>query len=211
MNAPRHAQPGTLAAYSADERQHSPRAQSTRRAVLDTASAVFTEKGYEATSIAELVERSGISVGSIYHHFGGKAEVFGELYNEFYLRQRGRTEKGSQRARDSGATDPLEIYLAGAREYLEGCWRDRELTRLFQAGEGPPGLWQARQARVIEWVRTNIVVLESASRPHGDSLAHAVTSLVAACALELTAIESHEDAVELIEYYLELITRIAMP
>ncbi|GAA4485722.1 hypothetical protein GCM10023094_41010 [Rhodococcus olei] len=211
MNSTRPA-PSDAPVTGADvEQRYSPRAQSTRRAVLDAAGAVFAEKGYEASSIAELVERSGISVGSIYHHFGGKAEVFGALYDEFYHRQRRRTEEGSARAREAGETDTLAIYLAGARAYLDGCWRDREQTRLFHAMEGPPGLWRARQERVTAWVRTNIDELDSASLPHGDSLAHAVTAVVLACAIELTEVDSPTAAEELIEYFLGLIARVAAP
>lgn len=54
---------------------------SRRRAtILRTALDVFTEKGYEAASIAELCERSGASVGSVYHHFGAKHGIAAELY-----------------------------------------------------------------------------------------------------------------------------------
>lgn len=192
-------------------RQHSRRALSARRAVLDAASVEFVEKGYEAATIAGLVERSGVSVGSIYHHFGGKAEVFGALYDEYYLRQRRLTEEGNARAREAGEADLLRIYLAGARAYLQGCWHDRALTRLFHAREGSPGMWQRRQDRVMEWVRTNTQALGGATQPHGDSLAHAVTALVAAAALELTEIETATDAEDRIDYFLGLIERIAAP
>ena len=37
---------------------------------------VFWEKGYEATSIANLIESTGINRGSLYNAFGGKRQLF---------------------------------------------------------------------------------------------------------------------------------------
>src|SRR3954467_5137743 len=57
-----------------------PRATGRRRAILDAALRVFTERGYHRASIEEIRERSGASIGSIYHHFGGKEQLAGALY-----------------------------------------------------------------------------------------------------------------------------------
>ncbi len=56
----------------------SPRREQIRAAAL----AAFTENGVAGTSIEEIRARSGASVGSIYHHFGGKDGLAGELYLE---------------------------------------------------------------------------------------------------------------------------------
>jgi AcrR family transcriptional regulator len=56
-------------------------ASSARRdAILAAALRLFTKKGYSDTSIDDLRKASGASVGSIYHHFGGKAGVAAALY-----------------------------------------------------------------------------------------------------------------------------------
>jgi len=51
------------------------RTAQTQRALLDAARQVFTEQGFTNASIADVVERAGSSVGSLYHHFGGKSEL----------------------------------------------------------------------------------------------------------------------------------------
>jgi AcrR family transcriptional regulator len=51
-----------------------------RAEILDAALAAFTAHGVAGTSIEEIRRRSGASVGSIYHHFGGKDELAGALY-----------------------------------------------------------------------------------------------------------------------------------
>src|ERR1700748_3926467 len=52
----------------------------TQRALLDAAREVFVEQGFADASVAEVVERAGSSVGSLYHHFGGKAGLFLALW-----------------------------------------------------------------------------------------------------------------------------------
>ena len=61
------------------------RTAQTQRALLDAARAVFTGEGFADASIADVVERAGSSVGSLYHHFGGKSELFIALWQEHQL------------------------------------------------------------------------------------------------------------------------------
>jgi AcrR family transcriptional regulator len=48
--------------------------------ILSAALRLFNRQGFAATSIDDLRKASGASVGSIYHHFGGKEGVAAELY-----------------------------------------------------------------------------------------------------------------------------------
>ncbi len=54
----------------------------TRTRVLAAALDCFSELGYGATRINHIQRRSGVSVGSIYHHFGTKDGVALALYDE---------------------------------------------------------------------------------------------------------------------------------
>jgi AcrR family transcriptional regulator len=47
----------------------------SREAVLDAAERLMSEQGYEAASVAALVEEAGIPASSIYHYFGSKEGV----------------------------------------------------------------------------------------------------------------------------------------
>jgi AcrR family transcriptional regulator len=51
-----------------------------RDQILDAALHAFAERGYAAATIADVRRRSGASVGSIYHRFGGKEGIAVELY-----------------------------------------------------------------------------------------------------------------------------------
>ncbi|MGW7242922.1 ScbR family autoregulator-binding transcription factor [Streptomyces sp. NPDC054804] len=48
------------------------RAIRTRRAVVEAAAAVFAERGYTAATIAEILERAGVTKGALYFHFDSK-------------------------------------------------------------------------------------------------------------------------------------------
>lgn len=50
---------------------------------LDTAVALFWERGYAATSVADLIEAIGISRSSLYQAFGSKDELFGAALTRY--------------------------------------------------------------------------------------------------------------------------------
>ena len=53
-----------------------------RQALLDAALELFLEQGVVDTTVDQILQRSGASVGSLYHHFGGKEELADGLYVE---------------------------------------------------------------------------------------------------------------------------------
>ncbi len=55
---------------------------SKRQALLDGALACFLEHGVVETTMEHVLSRSGASVGSLYHHFGGKEGLADALYVE---------------------------------------------------------------------------------------------------------------------------------
>src|SRR5690348_16460533 len=95
-----------------------PRSIATKQAILDAAKQLFTEKGYEATTINDIVAQSGISVGSVYHHFGGKAEVFMALAKEDFVSHAAASTAASAAARARGEQSEVELYLIGARAFF---------------------------------------------------------------------------------------------
>jgi AcrR family transcriptional regulator len=50
--------------------------QQVRQRIIRAAVEVFSEKGYHRATIADVVARSGLSVGAIYTHFTGKEQLF---------------------------------------------------------------------------------------------------------------------------------------
>lgn len=52
------------------------RGQATRAHLIEVATRLFAERGYEGTSIEAVLAESGVSRGSLYHHFPGKDALF---------------------------------------------------------------------------------------------------------------------------------------
>ena len=128
------------------------RTAQTRKSMLQAAREVFTEHGFAEASVADVVERAGSSVGSLYHHFGGKTELFLALWEDHQAAHEEAAAGAVARARRRASSDPLELFIAGARAFLEGAWERRDLARLFMDGDGPPGFELMRRTRGREWV-----------------------------------------------------------
>lgn len=54
--------------------------------VLQAALDLFSHQGYGATSMRQISEASGVSVGNLYHHFGSKEAIFQRLIDDYWER-----------------------------------------------------------------------------------------------------------------------------
>mgnify|MGYP006202907829 CR=1 FL=1 len=62
------------------ERSYPGRRAELKRDIFRKALRLFNEQGIEATTIEMIRDRSGASIGSLYHHFGNKERIIGALY-----------------------------------------------------------------------------------------------------------------------------------
>lgn len=190
------------------------RADATRQALLSAALEVFADRGYADAGIAEIVERSGISVGSLYHHYGGKAGLYVALWEELTAEQEASAAQAVAAARKGGEPDPIALFIAGARAYLRVCWERRDAARLFLAGEGPSGSSLMRRSRAQRWIAQNTKLLggpsggESAGRPE-QVLGLVLTTVIGEAGREIATAESEPDATEIIEEVCRILIRLA--
>jgi AcrR family transcriptional regulator len=56
-------------------------AEVTRQLLVATARDLFTDHGFAATSIEEIIQRAGVAKGALYHHFSGKSDLFRAVYD----------------------------------------------------------------------------------------------------------------------------------
>jgi AcrR family transcriptional regulator len=56
------------------------RGERTRQHLVDVATAMFTERGYESTSIEAILDAAKVSRGALYHHFPGKEALFEAVF-----------------------------------------------------------------------------------------------------------------------------------
>lgn len=184
-----------------------PRSETTRRALLDASKALFAELGYDATSINDITEFSGVSVGSLYHQFGGKAEIFMALVNE---RLRAHTEVSRlavAKAHAAGETRPLQLYLAGARAFLMDTWAEREFARIYLTDDGPSG-WSAVRREADARFMRGAKGLSFGKPPLPDCPAYAVTGILHAGALQIITVQDRRTAMKVADYFCGLILRL---
>ena len=80
---------------------------------------MFAARGFTAATMAEIVDHSGASIGSIYHHFGGKKE----LYLAIFERLAADIDRYIDAAADkSGELNGRLAFEANARAYLNAIW-----------------------------------------------------------------------------------------
>ena len=55
--------------------------EETVKLILDVATRLFFEKGYDATSLQDIINETNLSKGAIYHHFSSKEEIFEAIFH----------------------------------------------------------------------------------------------------------------------------------
>ena len=185
------------------------RTERTRRAILDAAREVFVAEGYTDANIAHIVERSGLSVGSVYHHFNGKADLFLALWREFEAVYSTAAATAVADARHAGVTDPVELFVAGSRGYLEVARTNAKLTRLFRGGDGPPGYDSLGSDLGRSWTKNNMALLGLDDTPANRLRGRILTTVVVEGERTIAAAKRKDDIDALIEEVLAIVRRIA--
>jgi AcrR family transcriptional regulator len=117
-------------------------AEATRGLLIDEARELFTDQGYGATSIEDIIRQAGVARGALYHHFSSKEALFRAVYD---------VVEGEVMARVVAATlaenTPWEGITAGLRAFLDACLEpafrrvvilDSVSVLQWQAAEGGP-------------------------------------------------------------------------
>lgn len=118
-------------------RSQAERSRTTRKALIDTARALFAERGYAAVPADEIVRAAGVTRGALYHHFGDKQGLFRAVVEQL------EAEITAEVATTAGdATDPVAAGMAALSHFLQVCQRD-EVVRISLT-DAPAVLgWQA--------------------------------------------------------------------
>jgi AcrR family transcriptional regulator len=107
--------------------------EETRRQILDTALALFRERGFEETTIRDIAGSAGLSLGAAYYYFKSKEALVGAYYDyvqeEHLLRSREAFSHGES------LRDRLRAALHAKIDIMQ---EDRRLLRaLFRYGGDP--------------------------------------------------------------------------
>lgn len=92
---------------------------STRDALLAATRELLWERGYEATSPNQILERSGVGKGSLYHHFRNKKELARAALEQIEAMLTDTFDRLFDA--DLPVAERIERGLAGCRDVLKGC------------------------------------------------------------------------------------------
>ncbi len=186
----------------------SERGAATRSGLLAAAREVFTSTGYAQAGVTDIVAKAGASVGSLYHHFAGKADLYLTLFEEFHEDQAERARTAVRSARNAGVTDRKLLFLSGAGSYLDGCFEQRELARLFVSGDAPPGFDVVMRRRLREWADRNAEFFAKSAEPVNEAVAVVLTGALMLTVAEVSLCEDPRRARRLADSVLEIMSRI---
>jgi AcrR family transcriptional regulator len=71
-----------------------------RRLILDAAAELFSEQGYDRTSIRDIARKVGLLPGSVYHHFASKDELYLSVHREGFRRVLARVREAAASGSD---------------------------------------------------------------------------------------------------------------
>ena len=183
-----------------------------RRTLLDAALEVFAERGYTDAGLAEIAARSGIPLGSLFQHYGGKRGLYLALWEEFREEQEHRTAATLTVERDRGVDDPVALFVAGARAYLEGAWDNRRLGTLLVEDDGPAGFDALRRQWDRAWVRRNARLLEIDERRRAGRVRVSVlTTVIGGAARELADCGDETEAREIVDEVCGILIHLSAP
>ena len=148
----------------------------TQQRILDAATDVFAARGFTAATMAEIVDQSGASIGSIYHHFGGKKE----LYLAIFERLAADIDRYIDAAADkSGELNGRLTFEANARAYLNAIWVYRRAAMVLASGDTPAGFDGVRRSKMLRGFRRWMSVLELDTSPRGQLLTRILIDVMA--------------------------------
>ena len=95
-----------------------PRLTDTRTRILDLAESAVLEKGFDATSIDEIVAAAEITKGGFFYHFPDKTALARALIERYIAREEALFDDLFIRAAEL-SDDPLHSFLIGLRLMAE--------------------------------------------------------------------------------------------
>src|SRR5271163_4784871 len=80
-------------------------------ALLDAGAALFAEKGYEATTMTEIAQRSGAAIGSLYQFFPSKEALAEALFDRYAAGAAAAFEQVADRAPGLSAVHLADLLV----------------------------------------------------------------------------------------------------
>jgi AcrR family transcriptional regulator len=164
----------------------------TQRRILDAAATVFREHGFTTATIGDVVAASGASIGSIYHHFGGKSELFLAIHERL-------SSAVGQRITDNGHPATRAAFDMQARHYLDAIWAHRDVAMILAADDVPPGYERIRRDAMQTWFRDWLAQADIAASAGGALLTRLLIAVLTESAAQVMSCADDREAGEVID------------
>jgi TetR/AcrR family acrAB operon transcriptional repressor len=104
-------------------------AEITKQNLLVAGLEVFSRKGYSATRVEDIAKQANVTTGAIYHHFGGKSELYIALVEQ----SDAKANRLAQQVIEEGGTPAtmLRRLLVRLFQFLEEDREYRAVVELF--------------------------------------------------------------------------------
>jgi AcrR family transcriptional regulator len=181
---------------------------STRAALLNAAREVFILEGYAAAGVTDIVTLAGASVGSLYHYFTGKADLYLALFEQLQLEYDASLRKAVRECRESGISDPRRILLTAAGAYLDVCIEHRDLVAMFGRGDGPPGFSRLWGQRLAVYVNRNTEFFARSGEPLDELAGTMLTGALWLVTFEVARAPDEDHARQLAGAAIEMLSRV---
>ena len=134
------------------------RSQETLDRILDAAERLVSEKGFEDTTVADVVARAGSSVGAFYTRFRDKDGLLYALYERYLVQANATADLALDPARWQGAD--VATILREVLRFLVAIYREQAgLIRAFVLRNHVDPEFRARQHRLSHSVSERLAVL----------------------------------------------------
>lgn len=126
-SAPPQALAAIASAQNSDGRELTERGQRRKSELMDAAVSIFAKKGFQGTSVAEIVREVGAGKGVFYWYFDSKEALFGEILRETLIELR-----RFQAEAIAGSDDPVERISLGIETSLRYFADNRRLFAMLE-------------------------------------------------------------------------------
>ncbi len=181
------------------------RTDATQLRILDAATEVFSARGFSAATMADIVEHSGASIGSIYHHFGGKKELFLAIYDRLSADVERRV---AEAARDATEMNSQQAFAAHVRAYLHAIWENRRAAMMMASGDVPIDFEALRRKNTLTFFHRWMGVLDVDSSKRGQLLSRVLIAIMSEASLMVTMCDDVADVPPISDATIEWIARL---
>jgi TetR/AcrR family transcriptional repressor of nem operon len=181
--------------------------EQTRRKIVAAAAPIFNQRGYEGSSLSNLMEATGLKKGGIYRHFSSKEELAAEAFD--YTWEAARNARLLHVDEKANGIEKLKQLIANfvnnRSSVAGGC---PILNTASDADDGNPVL-RARVTKALRSWLTRLQTIVKQAKERDETRAgvdpKAVATLIVASlegALMMSRLERHDEPLRTVQRHL---------